>query len=63
VNIDDVQKVTEIALQVIGILSVVAAATPNPVDNAVLIVLRKLIDLGALNFWHAENLHKPGVKK
>ena len=62
-NIDDVQKVTEIALQVIGILSVVAAATPNPADNAALIVLRKIIDFGALNWWNAENLHKPGVKK
>jgi len=51
----DVQQVLEVVAQVIGILSVVAAATPNPIDNVVLASLRKAIDLGAFNFWNAKN--------
>jgi Na+-transporting NADH:ubiquinone oxidoreductase subunit NqrD len=62
-TIDDVQKITEIALQVIGVCSVIAAATPTPIDNAALVIVRKIIDFGALNWWNADNLHKPGVKK
>ena len=56
------KEIAEIALQVIGVLSVIAAVTPTPVDNAVLIVLKKIINLGGFNWFEAENAKKPGVK-
>ena len=56
------KEIAEIALQVIGVLSVIAAVTPTPVDNAVLIVLKKIINLGGFNWLEAENAKKPGVK-
>jgi hypothetical protein len=59
---EQIKNVTEIVLQVVGVCSVIAAATPNPVDNAVLIIVRQIIDFGALNWWNAENLKKPGKK-
>jgi len=58
----DLTRYAEIALQVIGLLSVVAAVTPTPVDNAILITLKKLINLGAFNWLQAENKIKPGEK-
>jgi len=56
------KEIAEIALQLIGVLSVIAAVTPTPVDNAVLIVLKKIINLGGFNWLEAENAKKPGVK-
>lgn len=48
------------ALKVIGVLSIIAAVTPTPIDNAVVLFLRKLVDFGAFNFWSAKN--DPEVK-
>ena len=48
---------------IIGILSIVAAVTPTPVDNAILIAVKKVLDLGGFNFLSAENKTKPGQKK
>ena len=45
---------------VIGILSIIATITPTPVDDGVLAVLRKVLNLGAMNFGQSENLKKPG---
>ena len=50
------------ALKVIGVLSVIAAITPTPVDNAILAFLRKVIDLGAFNFLNAKNEEKKKPK-
>lgn len=50
------------ATQVIGVLSIVAAVTPTPIDNAVLVFLKKVIDFGGANFLSAENKKKPGEK-
>lgn len=55
---DDFKSVTSI----IGILSIVAAFTPTPVDNAILIAIKKALDLGGFNFLSAENKKKPGEK-
>ena len=60
---DDLKNYSEVALQVIGVLSVVAAITPTPIDNAILVGLKKLINLGAFNWLEAENKKKPGVKE
>lgn len=40
---------------VIALASAIAAVTPSPKDNAVLIVLRKAVDIFALNFLGAKN--------
>lgn len=55
-QVQDVQSYTEIALQVVGMFSVVAAVTPTPVDNAALLTLRKFIELGALNVLFAKRI-------
>ena len=47
---------------IIGILSVVAAVTPTPVDNAILIAIKQGLNLGGFNFLNAENKKKPGQK-
>jgi hypothetical protein len=52
------QQILEVATQVIGVASIIASITPTPVDNVVLVTLRKLIDLGAFNFLHAKNKEK-----
>ena len=46
----------------IGILSIIAALTPTPIDNAILIALKKAINLGGANWLNAENKHKPGER-
>lgn len=45
----------EILGAVIGLASAVAAITPTPKDNAVLVVVRKVVDIFALNFGGARN--------
>ncbi len=54
----DAQQVVEIVTQVIGVASIIAAFTPTPIDNAVLVAIRKIIDLGAFNFLNAKNEKK-----
>jgi len=46
----------------IGLLSIIAALTPTPIDNAILIAIKKAINLGAFNWAEAENAKKPGKK-
>ena len=55
-------ELIEIALQVVGVLSVIATITPNPTDNLVLVALRKLLNIGAMNMAQSENKKKPGEK-
>lgn len=49
-------------IDVIGILSVIAAFTPTPKDDLILVALRKILNLGAMNFGQSENKVKPGEK-
>lgn len=42
----------------ISLAAMVAAFTPTPTDNAVLAVLRKVIDFAAFNWGHAANARK-----
>jgi hypothetical protein len=48
-------QILEIVVHVIAICSVIAAITPTPVDNAILLAVRKVIDAGALNVLFAKN--------
>jgi hypothetical protein len=54
----DIQNILEIATSVIGVLSIVASFTPTPIDNVVLVALKKALDMGAFNFLHAKNAEK-----
>lgn len=45
-------------LSLVGFLSMLAALTPTPTDNAVLAILRKLLDFAAMNWGHARNAPK-----
>lgn len=58
----DIEKYLSYATSIIGVLSIVAAVTPTPIDNAVLVVLKQLINLGGFNFGGAENIEVPGDK-
>jgi hypothetical protein len=51
----DIVNILEVATSVVGILSVVASITPNPVDNAALIALNKALNIGAFNVGKAKN--------
>jgi len=51
----DILNILEVATSVVGILSVVASITPNPVDNAVLLGLNKVLNIGAFNIGKARN--------
>jgi len=44
---------------IIGILSIIAAITPTPVDNALLGMLKAAINVGAGNWGGAKNEKKP----
>jgi len=43
----------------IGLLSIIAALTPTPVDNAVLGLIKAVINVGAGNWGGARNEKKP----
>ena len=62
IDINSPQAVIELILQVIGVLSVIATVTPTPVDNVVLVALRKVLNLLAMNWAQSENKKKPGDK-
>jgi len=47
----------------IGILSMIAAFTPTPVDDGVLAILRKVLNLGGFNFGESKNAKVPGTRK
>ena len=51
----DILSIIEVATSVVGVLSVVASITPNPVDNAVLLMLNKALNIGAFNVGKAVN--------
>ncbi|MEB3323403.1 MAG: hypothetical protein VKI81_11320, partial [Synechococcaceae cyanobacterium] len=48
---------------IIGILSIVAALTPTPVDNAILGLLKTLTNIGGFNWGGARNAEKPALPK
>lgn len=52
---ETIKTVTEVTLQVIGAASIIAAVTPNPIDNAVLVFLKGIINMGAFNILNAKN--------
>lgn len=59
-DISNAQEYIGHALTIIGVLSVVATFTPTPIDNMVLVGLRKALNLLAMNWGQAENLVIPG---
>ena len=51
----DFNSILTVASSVVATASVIAAFTPTPTDNAVLAVLRKVLDALAFNFGGAKN--------
>jgi hypothetical protein len=51
----EITEILEIAAQVVGILAIVASFTPTPIDNVVLVALKKALDFGAFNVGKAKN--------
>lgn len=56
-------QIASLVFSIIGVLSVVAAITPTPVDNAILIALRKILDAGAFNVFGAKNAAQVEAEK
>lgn len=55
-DIATVQDVLEMALQVVGILSILASGAPIPrKTSGIIAIMRRIIDLGAFNFGSAKN--------
>jgi hypothetical protein len=59
----DAAQIVNIATHVIAIASIVAAVTPTPADNAVLIAARKVLDYIAFNFAGAKNQAQAEAEK
>ncbi len=54
-NIESIQQIAEIAAQVIGVAAVVATITPTPVDDGILMTLKKVLSILAMNIGQAKN--------
>lgn len=48
---------------IVGILSIIAALTPTPVDNALLGMLKAALNIGGFNWGGAKNAEKPALPK
>ena len=48
-------KYGEIIAAVVGVFSIIAAATPNKTDDSIMALVSKIINLVAFNFGNAEN--------
>ncbi len=57
------EQVINVTTHVIAIASIVAAVTPTPSDNAVLIVVRRVLDYLAFNFGGAKNKAQTDAEK
>lgn len=53
--VNEAPQYLQVAGMVIGAAAAVAAFTPTPADDGILLVLRKIIDFLALNFKNAKN--------
>lgn len=47
-----------VVTSVVGTAAIIAKATPNPVDNAIVDWLIKLINIVGMNFGNTKNLEK-----
>jgi hypothetical protein len=52
----------EIALQIVGGLSLVAAVTPTPKDDGVLLVLKRVLNCLSGNFGQAKNAAEVNIE-
>lgn len=55
-NFETIHNILDVVTSVVGTASVIAAVTPTVKDDAIVGVLRKILDFFAFNFWHAKNL-------
>jgi len=52
--IDKAPQYFELATSIIGVASIIAAITPTPADDGVLLVIKRIISIFALNVGHAK---------
>ena len=60
---DAIQKALEVATQVVGAAALVTALTPTPVDNAVLGVIKTILNVVGANWGGARNEAEPALPK
>lgn len=52
--IDKAPQYIELATSIIGVASIIAAMTPTPADDGILLVIKRIIGIFALNIGHAK---------
>jgi hypothetical protein len=50
-----VREIVEVSAQIIGVASVIASVTPTPVDDGILAVLKRILNIFAFNIGQAKN--------
>lgn len=53
---DALTQYVELGFQIIGVAALIATITPTPVDDGILMTLKRILDIVALNIGHAKNL-------
>ena len=54
-------NISTLVLAVIGLAATVAAATPTPKDDGIVLVLRKIVDVIGMNVGSAESINNAKV--
>ena len=52
--IDKAPQYFELAASVIGVASIITAMTPTPADDGVLLVIKRILNIFALNIGHPQ---------
>ena len=55
-------NISTLVLAAMGLAAAIAAATPTPKDDGIVLVLRKIIDVIGMNVGHAESINNQIVK-
>jgi len=60
---ESLQRALEVATQIVGAAALVTAITPTPVDNAVLGVIKTILNVIGANWGGARNEVEPALPK
>ena len=56
-------NISTVVLAVIGLAATIAALTPTPKDDGIVLVLRKIVDVIGMNVGNAESINNDKVVK
>ena len=56
-------NISTVVLAVIGLAATIAALTPTPKDDGIVLVLRKIVDVVGMNVGNAESINNAKVVK